>query len=220
MIVGVMDSGIGGITTLSRLMDVCGGQYVYISDRLGPYGDKSEEFILSRAIEASETLIEEGAKVIVLACNTATNVAVKKLRENGKAIYIGTEPAVKPAFLECKRVCVALTPAAASAKKFTALIDGFGDKVRVITPPSLASAIEGAYMDKRALRRLAEELLSDVTDDEGLVLGCTHYVFLKESLKALRPAVKVFDGNDGVAKRLLGLIGKQREKSVKFVKIG
>ena len=75
-------------------------------------------------------------------------------------------------------------------------------------------------MDKRALRRLAEWLLSNVNDDEGLVLGCTHYVFLKESLKALRPSVKVFDGNDGVAKRLLGLIGKQRERSVKFVKIG
>lgn len=215
-----MDSGIGGITTLSRLMSVCGGDFVYVSDSRGPYGDKSEEFIIDRTMAACSLLKAQGADTIVLACNTATNAAISMLRRlDGITYYIGTEPAVVPALRECDKVTVALTPAAARAQKFRSLIEGKGERIELVTPPSLAGEIEEAYMDKCALERLARRLLRFVNGD-GLVLGCTHYVFLKEYISALRPSLKLFDGNDGVARRLLCKNGKTGSASVKFVKLG
>lgn len=217
--IGVMDSGIGGITTLSRLMDVCGGDYLYVSDKM-TYGDKSEEFILDRTMKACALLKRRGAKIIVLACNTATNVAIASLRRlDNSTYYIGTEPAVMPALRECQTVTVALTPSAARTQKFRTLIGDFSDRVELVTPPSLASEIEGTYMDKCALMHLAEGLLRSVNGD-GLVLGCTHYVFLKRFISELRPSLKIYDGNDGVAKRLLLKAGKEEISSVEFLKLG
>lgn len=220
MITGVMDSGIGGITTLKRLMSLCGGDFVYVSDKLGPYGDKSETFIADRTMEACAALKAQGAEIIVLACNTATDTAISLMRRVcDDTFFIGTEPAVKPALRECKKVSVALTPACSKSRRFISLIEGNEDRVQIIAPPCLAAQIERAYMNKCALKKLAERLVSEVNGD-GLVLGCTHYLYLKEYLALLRPNIKIYDGNDGVARQLLSIKGKESYSSVKFIKIG
>ncbi|MCH5163437.1 MAG: aspartate/glutamate racemase family protein [Clostridiales bacterium] len=220
MIVGVMDSGKGGLTTLSRLMQVCGGEYVFVRDKLGPYGDKDDGFVLSRTLKACALLKDCGAEIIVLACNTATNVAIHKLRENDRCFnYIGIEPAVKPALGSCNRVAVALTPTAARQEKFKRLICQRRDKVKLITNGSLAGQIEKFYFDKEALRELAVSLYAECDGCDGLVLGCTHYIFLREYLLELDPRLKIFDGNDGVARRLLRFTGHMGVASVRFEQI-
>ena len=90
-----MDSGLGGITTLAALMGTCGGEYVYARDALGPYGDKNDGFVLRRAFRVCSALKSLGAEAIVLACNTATNAAIERLRAaDPTTTYIGVEPAV------------------------------------------------------------------------------------------------------------------------------
>lgn len=217
MIVGVMDSGIGGLTTLDRMMRVCGGDYVFVRDGLGPYGDKDDAFVLDRTFRACEKLKACGAGIIVLACNTATNVAIHKLREfDPNFDYIGVEPAVKPALGSCYRVAVALTPTAARQEKFNKLIFPVTNRIKLITLPELAPEIERSYFDVAALRKLAKRLYGECDGCDGLVLGCTHYVFLKDYIYETAPRFKIFDGNDGVARRLLRFTGKMGEPSVRF----
>ena len=220
MIVGVMDSGKGGLTTLSRLVEVCGGEYVFVRDKLGPYGDKDDSFVLDRTFKACRLLKDCGAEIIVLACNTATNVAIHKLREGDRCFnYIGIEPAVKPALIGCNRVAVALTPTAARQEKFKRLICQKRDKVKLITIGSLAPDIEKFYFDKDAMKSLAIRLYAECEGCDGLVLGCTHYIFLREYLAVLDPYLKIFDGNDGVARRLLRFTGYMGAASIQFKEI-
>lgn len=214
-----MDSGIGGLTTLARLMEVCGGDYVFARDEQGPYGDKSDDFVMRRTIKACAALKRHGAEIIVLACNTATNVAIAKLRECDKGFnYIGIEPAVKPALAACKKIAVALTPTAARQSKFKALT-GESDAIKTITLAHLAPAIEKFYFDKRRLFSLAEELYGHCEDCDGLVLGCTHYIFLRDCLSEIDGSLKIFDGNDGVARRLSRFTGYMGAPSVKFITV-
>lgn len=220
MKIGVMDSGIGGITTLARLMTVCGGEYLYVRDARSPYGDKSDEFVLRRTLCACKELRNSGAEIIVLACNTATNVAIDALRNLDKRfVYIGVEPAVRPALKSCKKVAVALTPAAARQKKFAKLIGGSGDRIKIITIPQLASEIERRLYCEADMMKLAQILYAHCDDCDGLVLGCTHYIFLKKYISAIDPSLRLFDGNDGVARRLFGFTGYMGDVSVRFLQI-
>ena len=220
MIIGVMDSGIGGLTTLSRLIKICGGDYVFVRDERGPYGDKDDAFVLDRTFAACDALKNCGAKTIVLACNTATNVAIHKLREYDKTVnFIGVEPAVKPALCGCKRVAVALTPTAARQEKFKRLISHCGDRIKLITIPELAPSIERSYFDSNELRSLAQELCRNCCGYDGLVLGCTHYIFLRDYISELCPELRIYDGNDGVARRLYRFTGYMGDASVRFIKI-
>lgn len=219
MVIGVMDSGIGGITTLAKLMEVCGGNYVYVRDERGPYGDKDAAFVLNRTAAACDCLKSRGAKIIVLACNTATNVAISYMRRLDKDTrYLGVEPAVKPALKMCDRVCVALTPTASKQEKFIRLIGQDRGRIKLIALSNLATQIERAYSDKSEIMRLSRMLISEC-DGDGLVLGCTHYVFLRDSLSELNPTLKIFDGNDGVARRLSNLTGYMGAPTVEFLKI-
>ncbi len=219
MTIGVMDSGIGGLTTLSHMMKVCGGDYVFVRDKLGPYGDKDDAFVLDRTFCACEKLKRCGAETIVLACNTATNVAIKKLREFDNSFnYIGVEPAVKPALRVCSVAAVALTPTAARQEKFARLING-SDRIKLITLPELAPEIERTYFDSVSLKKLAYKLYCECRGCDGLVLGCTHYIFLKDYLYELSPKLKIFDGNEGVARRLLRFTGKMGYPTVRFESI-
>lgn len=220
MKIGVMDSGVGGLTTLSSCIRECGGEYVYLKDEKGPYGDKDDEFVIQRTFLACEKLIELGVQVIIVACNTATNVAISSVRKayaNHK--FIGVEPAVRPALNECERVAVALTPTAARQDKFRRLIGGYAHRIKLVTPAFLAPAIEKNYFDYAQKNIFASTLLEQSGDVDGLVLGCTHYVYLKPFITRINSKLKVFDGNDGVAKRLLTLCGKSEFLGVQFVKI-
>lgn len=219
--IGVFDSGVGGLNILSALKNLMPGEdYIYVADSShAPYGDKPLTFLESRVDAVANMLVRAGAKAVVVACNTATNVGIKHLRERHKLPFIGVEPPVKPAAAEVQRgkILVLCTPVTAAAPKFSALLNRCGGAERFIVRPldGLAKKIEDAYPAFGSLKPELDETLSAHCDVSAVVLGCTHYYFLKDEIKAYYGgAVPVYDACDGVARHthaVLALAGLLKE---------
>ncbi len=199
--VGVFDSGIGGLTVLRecvRWAPCC--RYYYLGDnRRAPYGSRPPEEIFRFVRSAFKRFERMGVDAAVLACNTATAVCAERLREEFGFPIVGTEPAVKPAARVCKNALVLATPRTAESKRLETLIRSCPRcRFTVFAPKDLAAAVE-RYASAGEKVRLEEHLPRGEYD--GVVLGCTHYVFLKEEISSFYRAV-VWDGNEGVARRL------------------
>lgn len=210
--IGVFDSGVGGISTLGACLDMLPDEsFVYLADRSGmPYGEKNSEQIAARVTECVETLKGEGVKAVMIACNTATNVGIKELREKFDMPFVGLEPALRPAVESCRRgnILVLLTPATAAREKFLALVKELDNGRIIIAPqPTLASDVERVSDDFESLRETVYSILRRYRGVEGVVLGCTHYVFLRPLIEDFYCGkIKIFDGNRGAARRLKTLL--------------
>ena len=217
--VGVFDSGVGGLSVLAEISRLLPNEsLLYVAD-CGhiPYGEKSPEFIRQRCRQVAEFFQQQGAKAMVLACNTATVAAVADLRERYPHWpLVGMEPAVKPAAAATRSgvVGVLATTGTLQSAKFAALLDRFASDVRVITQPcpGLVELIETGDLDSPALRQLlrsyVEPLLAAGCDT--LILGCTHYPFLKPLLAQLvPPTVAIIDTGAAVARQLQRLLGER-----------
>lgn len=214
--VGVFDSGVGGLSVLAEISRLLPNEsLLYVAD-CGhiPYGEKSPEFIRQRCRQVAEFFHQQGAKAMVLACNTATVAAVADLREHYPHWpLVGMEPAVKPAAAATRSgvVGVLATTGTLQSAKFAALLDRFANDVRVVTQPcpGLVELIETGELDSPALRQLlrgyVEPLLAAGCDT--LILGCTHYPFLKPLLAEMVPAtVAIIDTGAAVARQLQRLL--------------
>ena len=217
--VGVFDSGVGGLSVLAEINRLLPNEsLLYVAD-CGhiPYGEKSPEFIRQRCRQVAEFFRQQGAKAMVLACNTATVAAVADLREcYPQWPLVGMEPAVKPAAAATRSgvVGVLATTGTLKSAKFAALLDRFASDVRVITRPcpGLVELIEAGDLDSPVLRQLlqgyVEPLLAAGCDT--LILGCTHYPFLKPLLaEMVPPAVAIIDTGAAVARQLQRLLGER-----------
>lgn len=217
--VGVFDSGVGGLSVLAEINRLLPNEsLLYVAD-CGhiPYGEKSPEFIRQRCRQVAEFFQQQGAKAMVLACNTATVAAVADLRERyPQWPLVGMEPAVKPAAAATRSgvVGVLATTGTLKSAKFAALLDRFASDVRVITRPcpGLVELIEAGDLDSPVLRQLlqgyVEPLLAAGCDT--LILGCTHYPFLKPLLaEMVPPAVAIIDTGAAVARQLQRLLGER-----------
>lgn len=212
--IGFIDSGIGGITTLCKTMELLPCEsYIYLADFSSmPYGNKPREFILARTVDNCYTLLNRGCKAIVVACNTATNVGISFLRNYdtflSKCIYVGLEPAVMPAVRSgAKKILVLVTEATAKQSKFRRLIYDYSDRLIISPQPRLASEIEHTIGNSDKLDALLKEVMEPFPDVDAVVLGCTHYVFLKDCFARLYgEKYKIFDGNEGAAVRLKTLL--------------
>lgn len=217
--IGVFDSGVGGLSVLAEISRLLPNEsLLYVAD-CGhiPYGEKSPEFIRQRCRQVAEFFQQQGAKAMVLACNTATVAAVADLRERCPHWpLVGMEPAVKPAAAATRSgvVGVLATTGTLQSAKFAALLDRFATDVRVITQPcpGLVELIETGELDSPALRQLlhsyVEPLLAAGCDT--LILGCTHYPFLKPLLaESVPPAVAIIDTGAAVARQLQRLLGER-----------
>lgn len=194
--IGVFDSGIGGLTVLEEIQQLLPHEsLLYVAD-CGhiPYGEKTPAFILERSRSVAEFFRERGAKAFVIACNTATVAAVADLRQDYPDWpLVGMEPAVKPAAAATRSgvVGVLATTGTLQSAKFAALLDRFATDVRVITQPcpGLVELIEAGDLNSPALSALLqgyiEPLLSAGCDT--IILGCTHYPFLKPLLAQMLP---------------------------------
>ncbi|WP_314409613.1 glutamate racemase [Pseudomonas kuykendallii] len=214
--VGVFDSGVGGISVLREIRARLPAEsLLYVADSGHvPYGEKSPEFIRERSRRISEFLLARGAKALVLACNTATVAAVADLRERYPDLpIVGMEPAVKPAARATRSgvVGVLATSGTLKSAKFAALLDRFATDVRVVTQPcpGLVELIEAGELQGEATRallsRYVEPLLAEGCDT--LILGCTHYPFLRPLLaQLLPPSVALVDTGEAVARRLEHLL--------------
>ncbi len=210
--VGVFDSGVGGLSVLGEIRALLPAEsLLYVADSAHvPYGDKSPEFIRARSLAIAEFLLAQGAKALVLACNTATAAAIADLRSVYPQVpIIGMEPAVKPAAAATQTgvVGVLATTGTLKSAKFAALLDRFASDVRVITQPcpGLVEQIESGALRSTETRELlnawVQPLLAEGCDT--LILGCTHYPFIKPLLRELLPAnVSLIDTGAAVARQL------------------
>lgn len=208
--VAVFDSGVGGISVLRTLRELMPHEnYIYYGDSANaPYGEKTVDEVRAIASEAVRTLIDHGAKAVVIACNTATSAAAEMLRQIYADVpIIGMEPAVKPAALSCEHptVLVMATPLTLREVKFRSLIDKYRGMADFIDVPchGLVELVErgitgGGEMDA-LLHRMLDGVLSEHKIDAA-VLGCTHYIHARASIAAvLGGGVRVFDGALGTA---------------------
>ena len=206
--VGVFDSGVGGISVLSRLSDELPDEdFVYFGDSANaPYGEKTREWVLRRSRDIVEQLIDDGAKAIVIACNTATSAAAGELRaEYAHVPIIGLEPALKPATLVAQRILVMATPITLRLDKYQQLAERWGGGHQVIDAPcpGLAGRIEQGDLDAPDVVALVSDLVGRYRGQvDAVVLGCTHYPFVASAIRTVLGEVPLFDGAQGTARQL------------------
>lgn len=212
MPIAVFDSGMGGISVLRELVRIMPDEnYIYYGDSLhAPYGTKTLEEVQRLTLGHAEELFEEGAKGLVVACNTATSAAVRVLREMHPDIpIVGIEPAVKPAVLSGEHpvVLVLATPMTIREEKFHKLMDRYTDRAQIIPLPcpGLMDFVERGDLEGEDLRKYLTELLYGFRGQriDAAVLGCTHYPFARKMIQeVLGEGTRIFDGGEGTAREM------------------
>lgn len=200
--IGVLDSGVGGLTTVSAIMkQIEDVDVVYYADNgAGSYGNLSDAEIQATAYKGLKKLFASGAVMAVLACNTATVTSVEALRKRFRREIVGTEPAVR---LAAGKSVTLVTAATARTLRYKKLAQAACTETVVL--PELAAVIEKG---KEHFDEASDMVISALENKsfDSVVLGCTHYVFLKERLKEAFPGAYIVDGNEGVAKRVERLL--------------
>lgn len=215
--IGVYDSGFGGLSVWRELRKMLPEEsLIYLGDGKNcPYGGRSREEITSFAVEAVEALVAEGAKMIVVGCNTATTAAVAYLRERWSDMpIVGLEPAVKPACLtsRTRRIAVLATEHSLKSDMFLATAARYALDVEVIKVVGkgfvelVEQGLERSVEAEIAVRRVVEPLLDEGIDK--IVLGCTHYPFLRPLIEQVigEKDIEVIDSGEAVARRVKWLM--------------
>ena len=205
--IGVFDSGVGGIGTLAALRrELPQERFLFYGDTANaPYGTKTRDAVMGCVSHIMDHLLAQDVKAVVIACNTATAVAAAELRARYDLPIIGIEPALKPAH-EIRRegsILVLATPMTLKLEKFRALYARYGEGAIPLPCPGLMELVEREANEEA--RRYLLELFKpyDLSKVDAVVLGCTHYVFLRPILKEILPAVvSILDGNEGTARQL------------------
>lgn len=206
--IAVFDSGVGGISVLRELVRIMPEErYLYYGDSANaPYGTRPTEEVRSLTLAAAEALIQRGVKALVVACNTATSVAIGALRERyPESIIIGIEPALKLAAdrFPGGRIGVMATPVTLREEKFASQLERFSEaRVHRIPAPGLVELVEQGLGTSPQTRALLEPILAPYVGKlEALVLGCTHYPFAAKVIgDILGPSTALLDGGDGTAR--------------------
>lgn len=209
--IGIFDSGVGGLSVLRALRSYAPDAALhYLADSgHAPYGERDETFILERSMRLARHLIDQGAQAIVVACNTATAVAVAPLREACPGLpIVGVEPGIKPAVAASRtgRIGVMATGATLRSAKFRALLAAHAQGVQVHLQAchGLAAAIEAGDLAAPQLHELVTRHCTPLRAAavDTVVLGCTHYPFVRQLVEAaLGPGIAIIDTADAVACR-------------------
>mgnify|MGYP002732861009 CR=1 FL=1 len=207
--IGIFDSGVGGVSVVRAIRrELPHETLLYFGDTANaPYGTKPVDEVLACVEQVMARFIKADVKAVVIACNTATSVAAETLRKEYALPIIGMEPAVKPAheLRHGGRVLVLATPVTLSLPKFRRLMERYGEGVEPLPCPGLMELVErgcleGEEIEHDLTRRLAPY---DMTQVDAVVLGCTHYVFLRPTLRRMLPThTAILDGNEGTARQL------------------
>lgn len=215
--IGVFDSGLGGLSVLAVLVDTLPrADYVYFADTAHvPYGDKPEAFIQARVLAIGGELAERGCRMLVVACNTATAAAVQALRAAHPEIpVVGVEPGIKPAAQSSvtRKIAVLTTESTARSERLARLIRAHAGQISLhVEPcPGWATHVEQLQLDDPELvadaRKRLEPLLAAGVD--RIVLGCTHYSFLSPILETIVAGrAELVDVADAIARRTRHLAG-------------
>ncbi|TFA82323.1 MULTISPECIES: glutamate racemase [unclassified Pseudomonas] len=217
--IAVFDSGVGGVSVLAEIQHLLPNESLLYLGDCGhiPYGEKTPEFIRQRCSVMAGFFREQGAKALVIACNTATVAGVADLRRDFPDWpIVGMEPAVKPAAAATRSgvVGVLATTGTLQSAKFAALLDRFATDVRVITQPcpGLVERIESGDLHSPELRALLKHYVDPLLAKgcDTIILGCTHYPFLKPMLKSMIPeSISLIDTGAAVARQLQRLLAER-----------
>lgn len=191
--IGIFDSGVGGLSIAKCITELLPDEeLIYVADsKYAPYGRLSNGDIVKRVNHIADQLIAMNVKAIVIACNTATVNAIDQLRKRVTLPIIGVEPAIKPAAKSSKTKAVGLlvTQATASNDRFISLVNKYsnGTQVHIQPCPDLANLIEQGHINSKQSYDLLNKYLTPLIDKniDSLVLGCTHYPFVSEQIKAI-----------------------------------
>ena len=212
--IGVFDSGVGGISVLAALRrQLPKEDFIFFGDTAhAPYGTKAQEEVLALVSGVMEHLLGYGVKAVVIACNTATSAAAATLREQYTLPIIGMEPALKPAHAlrHGGQILVLATPTTLRLPKFQRLMERYGEGAVPMPCPGLMELVERESFEQ-AGRYLQEHFAPyDMAQVDAVVLGCTHYTFLRPVLdELLPPGVCVLDGNEGTARQLARVLAEK-----------
>ena len=213
--IAVFDSGVGGISVLRQLLrQMPGERYLYYGDTANaPYGVRTPEQIRQLVLSAADMLVSRGIKALVVACNTATAVAITELRSRyPQLLVVGIEPALKVAadkYPGC-RVGIMATPATLAGEKLRIHLERFQDQshISLIPAPGLSDLVDAGQQDGPECEALLRQLLLPYKDNlDALVLGCTHYPFAAAAIsRVLGPNTVLLDGGEGTALQTLRLL--------------
>lgn len=226
MKIAFFDSGIGGLNVLREAVLLMPDEkYIYYADsRNAPYGIRPKEEVMSLTFEAVERIADQGIKALVVACNTATSIAIDTLREHFDFPIIGMEPAVKTAVEKHKdkKVLVLATPLTLRENKFHSLLRRLDseDKVDILPLMGLVEFAESFIFSDDRITAYLEESFSGVDLDlySSIVLGCTHFSFFKEQIYEItKNRLEIYDGNTGTAKRLANILGAEGKAAGGFL---
>ncbi|MBO4879675.1 MAG: glutamate racemase [Clostridia bacterium] len=233
--IGIFDSGMGGVSLLRDALELLPKEnFIFYGDnKNAPYGDRSEEEILELTSRAADLLVHQGVKALVLACNTATSASINVLRQKLDVPVVSIEPAIKPA---CERpgegkVFMLATVATTKLARYRALQARMPDPDRVINVgiSGLVGRVEQGIFGVGEFDDILDSYLSQyhgMTAD-GVVLGCTHYVFPAEAIETyfkqhFSGECRLYDGNRATVRQLIrvleanGLVSGRGSGKVEF----
>jgi glutamate racemase len=209
--VGVFDSGVGGLSVWREIADLLpGANLVYLADQQHcPYGARSVDEIRAFGAGIVRFMIDRGADVIVVACNTASAAALHTLRQQFEVPIVGMEPAIKPAVARTKsgHVGVIATQVTFQGELFASLLERFADGAVVHTQicPGLVERVEAGCLEDAETLDLLQEFLAPLLEVgiDTLVLGCTHYPFLRPAIaRVVGEGVEIIDPAPAVARQV------------------
>ncbi len=218
-LIGVFDSGVGGLSVLRALQRALpDAAWLYVADCAhAPYGERSTAYVVERSTRIAQHLFEQGCSGLVVACNTATAIAIDTLRERWpQHPVVGVEPGLKPAVVATRngRIGVLATPATLASTRYRSLIAAQPARFHIVNRPcpDLAGLIEQGESAEAALSHAIASHCTVLRQEEvdTVVLGCTHYAFVRQAIAAqMGNDVHIVDTADAVAqqavRRFVGL---------------
>lgn len=219
--IGIFDSGIGGLSVLRALhRQLPQADITYLADaRYTPWGDRSATWVVARSLQLGGYLVDDGADLVLVACNTASTLAIGALRARWPGrLFVGVEPGIKPAAAASQngRIAVLGTSATLASERFGQLVEAYAEDTMLLRLPcpGLADAIEHAGTSPAADQQLDARLdaLAHTLKGAGVdtvVLACTHYPLVSTALaQRLGPGVALLDTADAVVRQVLKLLGR------------
>lgn len=213
--IGVFDSGVGGTSVWQEIIKMLPHEdTIYLADsKNAPYGIKNKDEIIALSEKNTEVLLHRNAKIIVVACNTATTNAIAHLRAKYKVPFIGIEPAIKPAALHTKTNAIGIlaTKGTLSSELFAKTSETFAKDITVLEQvgTGLVELIENNQINSSETHRLLQQYLAPMLakNIDYLILGCTHYPYLIPILTTILPAnVHIIDSGEAVAKQTKNIL--------------
>ncbi len=221
--IGIFDSGIGGLSVFREIRKVLPDErYIYYSDNAHcPYGEKTKEYIINRARIITDLLLSKGADIIVVACNTATAAAISTLRHEYPVRFIGMEPAIKPAALSTRTgvIGVLATAGTLKADKYLNTKGKYAEGIKITEHigQGFVELVEKGNTSGEEAESIVKASLKPLLDEgaDRIVLGCTHYPFLMETIKKVagelypEREIQIIDPAPAVAKHLLEVMREE-----------